>query len=85
MNRGLDVLWDDRDLRPGVRFNDAELLGYPIRITLGKFFFQEDQAELQVRKTGEAKKVEAGKDFQGLIQEVESIRNQLLAELKPED
>ncbi|MBU44358.1 MAG: proline--tRNA ligase [Spirochaetaceae bacterium] len=85
LNRGLDVLWDDRDLRPGVRFNDAELLGYPIRITLGKFFFQEDQAELQVRKTGEAKKVEAGKDFQGLIQEVESIRNQLLAELKPED
>ena len=85
LKEGIDVLWDDRDLRPGVRFNDAELLGYPIRITLGKFFFQDGQAELQIRKTGESKKVEAGKESIQLIQEVQSIRGQLFAELQPAD
>ncbi len=85
LKEGIDVLWDDRDLRPGVRFNDAELLGYPIRITLGKFFFQDGQAELQIRKTGESKKVEAGKESIQLIQEVQSIRSQLFAELQPAD
>ncbi|HXK59783.1 MAG TPA: proline--tRNA ligase [Acidobacteriota bacterium] len=34
--RGIDCLLDDRDERPGVKFNDAELIGIPIRITVGK-------------------------------------------------
>ena len=34
--RGVDVLLDDRNERPGVKFNDADLLGMPIRITVGK-------------------------------------------------
>ena len=33
---GLDVLFDDRDERPGVKFKDADLIGIPFRITLGK-------------------------------------------------
>jgi prolyl-tRNA synthetase len=33
---GLDVLWDDRDERPGVKFADAELIGCPVRVTVGK-------------------------------------------------
>jgi prolyl-tRNA synthetase len=33
---GWDVLWDDRDERPGVKFADAELIGCPIRVTVGK-------------------------------------------------
>jgi prolyl-tRNA synthetase len=33
---GMDVLLDDRDERPGVKFKDAELIGIPYRITLGK-------------------------------------------------
>ena len=32
----LDVLWDDRDERPGVKFKDADLLGIPYRVTIGK-------------------------------------------------
>lgn len=32
---GIDVLWDDRDERPGVKFNDAELIGIPHRVTIG--------------------------------------------------
>ncbi|MDR6549527.1 proline--tRNA ligase [Paenibacillus qinlingensis] len=33
---GFSVLWDDREERPGVKFNDADLLGFPLRITVGK-------------------------------------------------
>lgn len=33
---GFTVLWDDRDERPGVKFNDADLLGFPLRLTVGK-------------------------------------------------
>jgi prolyl-tRNA synthetase len=33
---GLDVLFDDRDERPGVKFKDADLIGCPFRITVGK-------------------------------------------------
>lgn len=47
--RGLDVLWDDRDRRPGVKFNDADLLGIPWRITLGKKFLQSGRIELKAR------------------------------------
>lgn len=85
LDQGLDVYWDDRDLRPGVRFNDAELVGYPIRITLGKFYFQDGQAEVQIRSSGESKKIDGGQDHSGLIWEIQSIRKQLFAELKPED
>ena len=48
-----EVLWDDRNLRPGVKFYDAELIGFPIRITMGKRFFQSGELELQVRSSGE--------------------------------
>jgi prolyl-tRNA synthetase len=33
---GWDVLWDDRDERPGFKFADAELIGCPVRVTVGK-------------------------------------------------
>ena len=34
--RGIEVIWDDRDERPGVKFKDADLIGIPVRITVGK-------------------------------------------------
>ncbi|MBR5740355.1 MAG: proline--tRNA ligase, partial [Firmicutes bacterium] len=34
--KGVEVLWDDRDERPGVKFKDADLIGIPVRITVGK-------------------------------------------------
>ena len=50
---GLDVLYDDRDERPGSKFNDADLLGIPFRLTVGKTFEKEGKIELRARKTGE--------------------------------
>jgi prolyl-tRNA synthetase len=55
---GLDVLFDEREERAGVKFNDADLIGAPIRITIGSRSLAEGKAELKVRSTGEECKVE---------------------------
>jgi prolyl-tRNA synthetase len=49
---GLDTLWDDRDERPGVKFTDAELLGLPVRLTVGPRSVQEGKVEVKVRRDG---------------------------------
>ncbi len=50
--RGVDVLLDDRNLRPGVRFKDADLIGIPLRVTIGKGFLKEGRVEVKARETG---------------------------------
>ncbi len=51
--KGLEVLLDDRKERPGVKFKDAELIGIPKRITIGKKYKDKGVVELTNRKTGE--------------------------------
>ena len=50
---GVEVLYDDRTERAGVKFNDADLLGMPIRLTLGAKGLQNGILEYKVRRTGE--------------------------------
>ena len=50
---GLEVLYDDRDERPGAKFKDADLLGIPFRLNVGKIFAKEGKVELRERRTGE--------------------------------
>jgi prolyl-tRNA synthetase len=50
---GIDVLIDDRDLRPGVKFNDADLIGLPIRITIGDKSLKDGNIELKARSSSE--------------------------------
>ena len=47
---GVEVLYDDRDAGPGEKFADAELLGCPLRITIGRRALESGQAEVQVRR-----------------------------------
>jgi prolyl-tRNA synthetase len=54
---GIDVLLDDRDARPGFKFNDADLVGFPIRVVVGKKGLADGVVELQIRKTGELLKL----------------------------
>ena len=51
---GVDVLLDDRKDRAGVKFKDADLIGYPLRITVSKNTLESNEVELKVRKNGEA-------------------------------
>lgn len=52
---GIEVILDDRDERAGVKFKDADLIGYPIRLTVGKKFKEEGKIELKLRKDKEIK------------------------------
>lgn len=53
---GIDTMLDDRDERPGVKFNDMELIGIPIRITIGKKI-NDGEVEIKLRTENEAKTV----------------------------
>jgi prolyl-tRNA synthetase len=54
---GLDVLLDDRDLRPGEKFADADLIGIPTRITAGKKSLEDGAVDVRDRATGAERRV----------------------------
>mgnify|MGYP000362837428 FL=1 len=54
LNNKVDVLLDDRKDRAGVKFKDADLIGYPLRITVSKNTLDSNEVEIRIRKTGEA-------------------------------
>jgi prolyl-tRNA synthetase len=56
---GRSVLLDDRDLRAGEKFADADLIGCPVRITVGKKTLEDDSVDVRDRKTGEERRVAA--------------------------
>ncbi|MDK9709289.1 MAG: proline--tRNA ligase [Desulforhopalus sp.] len=49
---GLEVLFDDRDERPGLKFKDADLLGIPYRLTVGKSYTKNGKVEMRRRRDG---------------------------------
>jgi prolyl-tRNA synthetase len=66
----VDVLLDDRDERPGVKFKDAELIGIPVRISIGSRDLAEGMVEVVSRATGERERVpvdQAAKHAQELL------------------
>ncbi len=54
---GLDVLYDDRDAGPGEKFADAELLGCPVRLTVGRRTLAAGEIEVQIRRGRESRAV----------------------------
>lgn len=56
--RGVDVLWDDRDERPGVKFKDADLVGVPLRVTIGQKTLANGACELKRRDSADPKAFE---------------------------
>jgi len=57
---GIDSLLDDRDARPGSKFADADLIGFPIRITIGDRGLKEGKIEVKRRNEPEAKMIAVG-------------------------
>ena len=67
---GVDVLLDDRKDRAGVKFKDADLIGYPVRITVSKNTIESGEVELRIRKDGSTSTVkidEVTTSVQGLL------------------
>ena len=69
-HRSVDVLFDDRDERPGVKFKDADLIGVPYRLTLGRRTFEQGQVELLVRSTKKVRNVNLTEAVELLKQEL---------------
>ena len=57
LEEGIDVLLDDRDERPGVKFKDADLVGIPFRATVGPKGLENGVVEVKSRKTGETRDI----------------------------
>ena len=60
MAGGVDVLFDDRDERPGAKFKDADLLGVPLRVTIGEKGLADGIVELRDRRTGNVDRLPVG-------------------------
>lgn len=66
---GVSVLFDDRDERAGVKFNDADLIGLPIRVTVGEKGLKEGMVELKPREVKENQLV----PVDGIVEKLKSI------------
>lgn len=65
-NAGFNVLFDDREDSPGVKFNDADLIGLPVRITVGKRGLERGVVEVKKREVEERQEVELEKLLEAL-------------------
>jgi prolyl-tRNA synthetase len=74
---GIEVLFDDRQASPGFKFADADLIGIPLRVTVGKRFFDGGEIEVKYRCSGEIKKV----DKDGLVALLQSLIGEEMEEL----
>ena len=70
---GIDVLMDDRDERPGVKFNDADLIGLPIRITIGDKSLKDNKIEIKARTAEKADLV----DIEDAVKAVKNLAERL--------
>ena len=71
---GVDVLLDDRNERPGVKFADAELIGIPLRVTIGPRGLENSVAELNVRSNSQQSEIALNKVVEEVVRIVEESR-----------
>ena len=69
-SQGVDVLLDDRDERPGSKFKDADLLGIPFRVTVGKSFTNSGLVEMRTRKSGVVSEITPDRVIPALLSEI---------------
>lgn len=75
---GVEVLLDDRDERGGVKFKDADLIGIPIRITIGAKSIADNKAEIKLRRESEINKVALADVKANILQIIEKLKNENL-------
>ncbi len=73
---GVEVFYDDRDERPGVKFNDADLIGFPVRVVVGKKGLEQGKVELSLRRDRVKRMVNA----EDTVAEVEKLLDELRIE-----
>lgn len=76
---GIEVLYDDRGERPGVKFNDADLIGNPIRLSVSRRTLDKSEVEMKLRTEPEAEFVA----IDDVVQHVRGLVDNMLAKLAP--
>ncbi|MBU0484913.1 MAG: proline--tRNA ligase [Proteobacteria bacterium] len=76
---GVEVLLDDRDERPGSKFKDADLIGIPFRVMVGKSFTQEGLIEIRRRDNGQSISVPLSEAVDNLVATIRAELNELSA------
>lgn len=71
--QGVDVIMDDRDTRPGIMFADWELIGAPIRVTLGERGLKDGIVEIQTRRESEAHRVPVGEALAFILDRLKAL------------
>lgn len=74
---GIDVLFDDRDVSPGIKFNDADLIGLPFQLIVGEKGLQQGQLELKIRKTHERLSIAISLDDTLVLTVVNAIQSHM--------
>jgi len=77
LDKGVDVLLDERVLRGGVKFKDADLIGIPVRVTVGKKSVADGNVEIKLRAESQSQKVPIEKAVDATIELVNSLKAQL--------
>ncbi len=74
IDKGVDAILDDRDERPGVKFKDGDLIGVPLRVTIGERALKEGNVEIKTRTRKEPEKVRKEEILGRVMEYVESAR-----------
>lgn len=75
---GFDVLYDDRDERAGIKLNDMDLIGIPIRVIVGKKAFEKGEVEVSLRRDRQKQSVEKDE----VLEKVKELRDMLYSEIE---
>jgi len=77
LSAGIDVLLDDRPIHGGAKFKDADLIGIPIRVTVGKKSLAEGKVEIKLRAESQSKKVSVETAANKVVEMVNSLKQKL--------
>jgi len=73
LEKGVETLLDDRDERPGVKFKDADLIGIPLRITIGSRGLKQGILEARIRRTGETREISLDGAVEGILELLKEV------------
>ena len=80
---GVEALYDDRDESAGVKFNDADLIGIPLRITCGKRGLERGEVELKRRTDAEKRNVPIDEIVEVIQAEIAALKAEIMVKVKP--
>jgi prolyl-tRNA synthetase len=81
-SRGIEVLYDDRDERPGVKFNDADLIGVPIRVTLSERSLADGNVEFKLRRDPDRSVVPLADAVDHIVASKEALQQEIAEKIK---